>query len=263
MIRYKSKSLSYLLVTLSAFAYLFLYVPIVILVLFSFNNSDLPFAWEGFSLKWYQALWVSRDIWLALKNSLIVAASSVVLSLTLGLLFVFYSVRNFLGRFFVMFYASLAVPEIVLAVGLLTLFSFFSVPLGLMTLIAGHTLIGLGYVVPILNSRYQELDKQYLEASLDLGASEGQALRRVMIPLLLPSLMASGLLVFVLSLDDFIISFFCSGGSTQTLPIYIFVMIRSGATPIVNALSTILLVVTSLLVLLFSSLKIKKMDLLK
>jgi spermidine/putrescine transport system permease protein len=263
MIRYKSKSLSYLLVTLAVFAYLFLYVPIVILVLFSFNNSDLPFVWEGFSLKWYQALWASRDIWLALKNSLIVAASSVLLSLTLGLLFVFYSTRNFLGRFFVMFYASLAVPEIVLAVGLLTLFSFFSVPLGLMTLIAGHTLIGLGYVVPILSSRYKELDRKYLEAALDLGASEGQTLARVMIPLLLPSLMAAGLLVFVLSLDDFIISFFCTGGSTQTLPIYIFVMIRSGATPIVNALSTILLVVSSLLVLLFSSLKIKKTDLLK
>jgi spermidine/putrescine transport system permease protein len=263
MIRYKNKLLSYLLVTLAIFAYLFLYVPIVILVLFSFNSSDLPFAWEGFSLRWYEALWASSDIWLALKNSLIVAFSSVLLSLTLGILFVFYSARNFLGRFFVMFYASLAVPEIVLAVGLLTLFSFFSVPLGLMTLIAGHTLIGLGYVVPILSSRYAELDKQYLEAALDLGASEGQTLRRVMVPLLLPSLMAAGLLVFVLSLDDFIISFFCSGGSTQTLPIYIFVMIRSGATPIVNALSTILLVVSSLLVLLFSSLKIKKTDLLQ
>lgn len=263
MIRYKNKLLTYLLTALSIFAYLFLYVPIVILVLFSFNSSDLPFAWEGFSLKWYYALWQSSDIWLALKNSLIVATSSVVLSLMIGLLFVYYGVRNFLGRFFVMFYASLAVPEIVLAVGLLTLFSFFSVPLGLTTLIAGHTLIGLGYVVPILHSQYEELDKRYMEAALDLGASEGQTLRRVMVPLLLPSLMAAGLLVFVLSLDDFIISFFCTGGSTQTLPIYIFVMIRSGATPMINALSTILLVVSSLLVLLFSSLKIKKTDLLQ
>lgn len=262
MIRYKNKMFSCLLINFSLFTYLFLYVPIVILILFSFNSSDLPFAWEGFSLKWYHALWASSDIWLALKNSLIVAFSSVVLSLLLGLLFVFYSAHNFLGKFFVMFYASLAVPEIVLAVGLLTFFSVFSIPLGLTTLIAGHTLIGLGYVVPILHARYQELDKRYMEASLDLGASEGQTLRRVMVPLLLPSLMAAGLLVFVLSLDDFIISFFCSGGSTQTLPIYIFVMIRSGATPMINALSTILLVVSSLLVLLFSSLKIKKTDLL-
>lgn len=263
MIRYKSRFLSYLLVALAAFSYLFLYVPIVILVLFSFNSSDLPFVWEGFSLKWYHALWASSDIWLALKNSLIVAFSTVFLSLLLGLFFVFYSASNFLGRFFVMFYASLAVPEIVLAVGLLSLFSFFSVPLGLTTLIAGHTLIGLGYVIPILHSRYHELDKRYLEAALDLGATESQTLVWVMVPLLLPSLLAAGLLVFVLSLDDFIISFFCSGGSTQTLPIYIFVTIRSGATPMINAISTILLVVSSLLVLVFSSLKIKKTDLLQ
>lgn len=263
MIRDRNIVLTSVLVFLAVMAYLFLYIPIAVLVIFSFNQSDMPFAWHGFSLQWYKALWASSDIWLALQNSLIVASSSVLFSLLLGLLFVFYGSRTFLGRFFVMFYASLATPEIVLAVGLLTIFSFFSVPLGFTTLIAGHTLIGLGYVVPILQARYEELDKRYLEASLDLGATQGQTLRKVMVPLMLPSLLAAALLVFVLSLDDFIISFFCSGGSIQTLPIYIFVMIRSGATPIVNALSTILLVVSSLLVLLFSSLKIKKTDLLQ
>ena len=107
-------------------AYLFLYIPIVILVIFSFNSSELPFIWEGFSLQWYQALWASSDIWHALKNSLIVAFSSVVLSLTIGLFFVFYGARTILARFFMMFYASLATPEIVLAVGLLSLvFIFF------------------------------------------------------------------------------------------------------------------------------------------
>jgi spermidine/putrescine transport system permease protein len=259
----KSPFFKYIIPLLALTSYLFLYIPIIILVLFSFNKSDLPFAWQGFSLQWYKALWNSSDIWHALANSLIVATCSVILSLIIGLLFVFYGSRSFLGRFYLMFYASLATPEIVLAVGLLSLFAFFWVPLGLTTLIAGHTLIGLGYVVPILYTRFQELDKRYMEASLDLGATEGQALRLVMIPLLLPSLLAAALLVFVLSLDDFIISFFCSGGSTQTLPIYIFVMIRSGATPMINALSTILLVVSSFLVLLFSSLQIKKTDLLQ
>jgi len=162
-----------------------------------------------------------------------------------------------------MFYASLATPEIVLAVGLLSFFSIFSIPLSLTTLIAGHTLIGLGYVIPILQTRFEELDKRYMEAALDLGATQGQAFWRIMIPLMWPAITAAALLVFILSLDDFLISFFCSGGSTQTLPIYIFVMIRSGATPVVNALSTLLLVVSSLLVLLFSSLKIKKTDLLQ
>jgi spermidine/putrescine transport system permease protein len=263
MIRTKNLLLTYLLPFLALCGYLFLYIPIIILVLFSFNSSEVPFVWEGFSLKWYYALWQSSAIWQALQNSLIVAFSTVFLSLVMGVLFVFYGARTVLGKFSIMFYASLATPEIVLAVGLLSLLSFFAVPLGLPALIAGHTLIGLGYVVPILQARYQELDKRYLEAALDLGATEGMALRKVMVPLLMPALLASALLVFVLSLDDFIISFFCSGGTTQTLPIYIFVMIRSGASPIVNALSTMLLIISSLLVLLFSSLKIKKTDLLQ
>lgn len=262
MIRSKN-TLRYFLPVLAVAAYLFLYIPIIILIIFSFNKSDLPLVWEGFSWQWYIALWNSPDMWHALKNSLIVALCSVALSIVLGLFFVFYGSRNFLGKLLVMFYASLAMPEIVLAVGLLSLFSFFSVPLSLTTLIAGHTLIGLGYVVPILHSRFQELDKRYMEASLDLGATETQTLGLVIIPLMLQSLLAAALLVFVLSFDDFLISFFCSGGSTQTLPIYIFVMIRSGATPMINALSTILLVVSSLLVLIFSSLKIKKMDFLQ
>lgn len=263
MVRTNNLMLTYLLPFLALCGYLFLYIPIIVLVLFSFNSSEIPFVWEGFSLKWYYALWESSDIWQALQNSLIVAFSTVFLSLAMGILFVFYGSRTILGKFFIMFYASLATPEIVLAVGLLSLLSFFYVPLGLPALIAGHTLIGLGYVVPILHARYKELDKRYLEAALDLGATEGMALRQVMVPLLMPAILASALLVFVLSLDDFIISFFCSGGTTQTLPIYIFVMIRAGASPVVNALSTLLLVISSLLVLLFSSLKIKKTDLLQ
>lgn len=263
MIRSKSIFLSYLLPFFVVSTYLFLYIPIVILIIFSFNKSELPFIWEGFSFKWYQALWLSHDMWQSLINSLVVALSSVALSLTIGLFFIFYGVRTILARFFVMFYASLAMPEIVVAVGLLSVFSFFSIPLSFPTLIAGHTLIGLGYVVPILHSRFKELDMRYMEAAMDLGATEGQTLRWVIIPLLLPSLVAAALLVFILSFDDFLISFFCSGGSTQTLPIYIFVAIRSGATPIVNALSTVLLAISSLLVLLFSSLQIKKMDFLQ
>lgn len=243
--------------------YLFMYLPIIILVLFSFNHGATPFEWEGFSLRWYHELWQSDAIWAALKNSLIVAGSTVLLSLTLGTLFVLYSSKSYVAHLVVLFYASLAMPEIVLAVGLLNVFILLGVPLGLTTLIAGHTLIGLGYVVPIVKSRFDELDKRYMEASMDLGATQGQTFRKVYIPLLAPALAACALLVFVVSLDDFIISFFCSGSATQTLPIHIFALIRSGATPVINALSTLLLIISSALVLLFSSLKIKKMDFLQ
>ena len=124
--------------------YLFLYIPIVILVLFSFNSSDLPFAWEGFSLKWYHALVGNRaDIWLALKNSLIVASASVVLSLVIGLLFVFYSTRTFWDTFLLCFMRVWQHRKLCLRWACLVCFHFFQCRLGLTDFIAGHTLIGL------------------------------------------------------------------------------------------------------------------------
>lgn len=237
--------------------YLFLYVPIAVLIVFSFNTSAFPDKWVGFSLKWYEALFQSTEIWAAFKNSLLVACSSVILSLTMAVFFVSYVSRDRLSRFIPAFYLNLIIPEIVVAVGLLTLFSFFSIPLGITTLIAGHTLIGLGYAVPIVYARFMELDESIIEASLDLGANQHQTFYGVILPLLKPALFAAGLLVFILSFDDFLISFFCSGTSSQTLSLYIFAMIRTGVTPTVNALSTLLLLISSILVLIFSSLRIR------
>jgi len=175
-------------------------------------------------------------------------------------LFVFFRPKNKFNNLLPLFYGGLAAPEVVLAVGLLTLFYFLMVPLGLTTIIAGHTLVGLGYTIPIIQSRFEELDTRYTEASMDLGASQFQTLWRVIVPLLYPALIASGLLVFIVSLDDFVIAFFTSGAATQTLPMYIFSMIRSGATPVVNALSVFLLVISSLVVMMFSWLQISKAD---
>lgn len=251
---------AYFLPLISVLIYLFLYIPIFVLIVFSFNSLASTSAWGGFSLRWYYEVFNSVDILNALKNSLIVATCATVLSLSMGVLFVFYSSKSFLSRLLVLFYANLAAPEIVLAVGLLTFFSFFSIPLGLCSLIAGHTLIGLGYVIPLVQTRFEDLDYRYTEASLDLGATPGQTFMRVILPLLLPAVMASGILVFIISLDDFVLSFFTSGGSTQTLPIYIFSVIRSGATPVVNAVSTVLLVISSMAVLLYSLLTVKKRD---
>lgn len=244
--------------------YVFLYLPIVVMVIFSFNSNEFTVQWSSFTLRWYHELFSSTEIWDALCNSLIVACSSVFLSITMGVLLVFYSAHKpFFNKSFLLFYGNLAVPEIVLAVGALSFFAFFSIPLGLTTLIAGHTLIGLGYVVPIIYSRFIELDARYTEASLDLGATQGQTLIKVILPLLWPALFAAALLVFIISLDDFIISFFCAGASTQTLPMYIFSMIRSGASPMISALSTLLLGISSILVLVFSSLHIKKTDIVR
>jgi spermidine/putrescine transport system permease protein len=180
----------------------------------------------------------------------------------MGIALVMYAKRNVMVGSLILFYGTLAAPEIVLAVGLLSFFSLCSVPLGFTTLVAAHTLMGLGYVVPILYDSYAELDYSVVEASMDLGATKFQTYRWVVLPILRPALAAAALLVFIISLDDFMISFFCSGASTQTLPMYIFSMIRSGTTPVVNAVSTVLLLLSSMLVLFFSSLKIKKTEML-
>ena len=246
-----------------ALMYLFLYIPLIVLIIFSFNNNKLRFDWAGFTTKWYAALWQSPEIWHALYNSLIVASSAVVLSLSMSALFIFFGNRRYVKRMLVLFYINLAIPEIVLAVGLMSLFYFLAVPLSLTTLIAAHTILGLGYVVPIVFDRYTELDKKYLEASLDLGATHWQTFRLVVLPLLSPALFASALLVFIISFDDFVLSFFCAGGATQTLPMYIFALIRAGSSPIVSALSTILLIASSLIVLIFLSLQIKRSGILR
>lgn len=238
--------------------YFFLYLPIFVLVVFSFNDNAFTQNWVGFTTDWYADLCESTEVWHALKNSLLIALSAVCLSLTLGSTLIFFGSRLVVQRLLLLFYGSLAMPEIVLAVGLLSLFSFFAVSLGATTLIVGHTLLGLGYVIPILHSRFVELDVSLIEASYDLGATKRQTFFRVVLPLLAPALIAAGLLVFIISLDDFIISFFCAGASVQTLPLYIFSVIRTGASPMINALSTIMLIVSSLLVLLFSFVQVKK-----
>jgi len=135
---------------------------------------------------------------------------------------------------------------------LLAIFSWLVIPLGLSALIVGHTLLGLGFVVPMIHARYSELDKSLLEASADLGASTVQTFFKVILPFLYPALVSAALLVFIISLDDFLIAFFCAGPTSQTLSLYIFALIRSGVSPVVNALSMFMLGVSTLLVLIYS-----------
>ena len=150
--------------------YLFLYTPIIVLVLYSFNQGGFPDVWQGFSLHWYHDLFSSIEIWRAFQNSVIVASCSSLLSVSMSIMFV-HGMRHYTRDITSIFYSNALIPDIVLAVGMLTLFSYLMIPLGLTTLIAGHTLLGLGFAMPIIKSRYDELDKTLIEASLDLGAS--------------------------------------------------------------------------------------------
>lgn len=248
----------YILPLWVACTYAFLYIPLLVLVIFSFNSVAFPYQWKGFSLQWYEQLFVSIDIWKAAANSFIVAIAAVVLSLTFGLFFVLWCSHGKKRWLLTFFYPVVIVPEIILAVGLLSFYVFFNIPLGLPALIMGHTLLGFGYAVPIIYTRYSALDKRMIEASLDLGANNRQTFLKVVMPLLQPALIAAGILIFILSFDDFLIAFFCANASSQTLSLYIFSMIRSGVSPVVNALATLMLIVSSVLVAIYSFVKVKE-----
>lgn len=238
------------------FVYLFLYLPIVLLAVFSFNDAQFPVEWAGFSLRWYKALWYNPEVLEAAKNSFIIGIIATILSIVFGTAFVFASKWWRSSHWFNIFYANILLPDIVLAIGILSFFSFCAIPVGYVSLISGHTLIGLGFVVPILRARFVELDPILTEASLDLGATHLQTFTKIIVPLMKPALVASALLVFTLSLDDFLIAFFCSGPTVQTLSVYVYSKARTGIDPSINALSAIFLMVSSVLVLLLCFLKV-------
>lgn len=233
-----------------------LYLPIIVLVVFSFNSSSDSHTWGGLTLRWFGELFRTPEIWLVVKHSLIVACAAMTLSLVFGVMIVC-SMKKRLDRFASLFYIPVLVPEIILAVGFLYLFSFLKVPLGLQTLIVAHTLLGLAFSVPLLHARFAEMNERVVEASLDLGATKWQTFLYVVLPFLRPALVSVGLLVWILSFDDFLISFFCAGSSSQTLPLYIYSRVHVGVTPVINALSTFTLLVSCLLVILYSVLRVR------
>ena len=239
-----SRSLLSILVGL---VYLFLYTPIIVLVLYSFNQGGFPDIWRGFSLHWYQDLFHTVEIWRAFEHSILIALTSSLFSVTMALLWV-HGARRYQADLTSIFYSNAVVSDIVLAVGLLALFSYIAVPLGMTTVIAGHTLLGLGFTIPVIKGRYDELDDSLIEASLDLGASTQYTFFHVVIPFLYPAILSAFMLAMIVSFDDFLIAFFCSGSSVQTLSLYIFSMIRSGISPVVNAASTLLLAGSLLMV---------------
>lgn len=236
--------------------YLFLYLPLVVLLVFSFNIESFPAPWKGFTFKWYHELFQSSHLWDAFYTSLTVAIASTIIGLSMGIFLIFYAaLGGRIGKFLNLFYGNLIIPETVLAVSLLGFFGLIAIPLGLTTLILAHTLLGLGFIIPILYARFLELDPRMTEASLVLGATPIQTFFKVTLPLLRPALFATGLLVFIISFDDFVLSYFCAGSSAQTLSLYILSMLRSGISPVVNALCAILLLLSGSLALLFFSLK--------
>jgi spermidine/putrescine transport system permease protein len=229
----------------------FLYVPISVLFALSFNEGGLPTAWTGFSTKWYGELFRNADIIGAAWNSLIVAVASTVIATIFGtLLAIGIEMRRRKGRLLeTLVFAPMIIPDIVLAIALLSMFSLVGVTMGLHTIIISHVVFNLAFVCAVVRARLRSFDWSIVEASTDLGAPAAVTLWRVILPVLLPAVVAGALLAFTLSIDEFIIAFFTAGAgrSSITLPMQIFAMIRFGVTPEINALATIVMTLSLVL----------------
>ncbi len=229
----------------------FFYLPIFVLILHSFNASRFSGSWEGFSLHWYMRLFTEREIWHALRNTLIVAVSTTVVSVILGTTAAF-ALHRYSGRLqrghYTLIYTPLVVPDILMGMSLLLFFVAIGMSLGLFTIFLAHTSFCVSYVAMVVLARLQDFDFSVIEAARDLGANWWTAAWRVLLPLLAPGIAAGGLLAFTLSIDDFVITFFVTGPGATTLPIQIYSMIKHGAPPLINALSTILLLVTFIII---------------
>jgi spermidine/putrescine transport system permease protein len=240
-----------LIVTWSVIA--FFYIPIVILVANSFNSSRFGGSWESTSLKWYIRLMNEPSIWHALTNTLIIATVATLISMVLGT-----SAALALHRFagsklqklhYSVIYTPLVLPEILMGLSMLLFFVALKVQLGMATIAVAHVTFCLSYVAMTVLARLQDFDFSIIEAAQDLGAGWWTTLWKVLLHMLAPGILAGGLLAFTLSIDDFVISFFVAGPGSTTLPIKIYSMIKYGAPPLINALSTILLAITFLCVI--------------
>lgn len=233
------------MLTILAFVFAFLYIPISVLVALSFNEGGLPTAWTGFSVKWYGELLENSDIISAALNTLIVAVVSTLLATAIGtLLAIGVEIRRRKGNFLEsLIFAPMIIPDIVLAIALLSFFSLLDITLGLHTIVLSHVVFNLAFVCSVVRARLKTFDWSVVEASADLGGSVTTTFLRVTLPLLMPAVIAGALLAFTLSVDEFIIAFFTSGAgrASITLPMQIFSMIRFGVTPEINALATLVI----------------------
>jgi spermidine/putrescine transport system permease protein len=239
------------LTVLAASIFIFLYVPIIILIIYSFNENRVVGVWSGFSTQWYAALYRDEAVLNALKVSLWVAFWSTLASTILGTLVALALERHrFRGKLVLDagLYLPVIIPDIVMALSTLLFFVLFSVALSRYTILIAHIAFNISFVAIVVRARLADMDANLEEAAADLGADEWHTFRRVTLPLLMPGIVAAALLAFTLSLDDFVITFFVSGPGSTTLPVRVYSMIKFGVTPEVNAVSTLMFVGSTFLV---------------
>lgn len=237
---------------LTGLVLLFLHLPLVVLVVNSFNESRFGGEWQGFTWKWYDQLWAAKPVWESLEVTLKLAVSATLASMVLGTLaaLAMHRYRSWVQEAHrALVIVPLALPDVLTGMSLLTLFAAIGLQTGMLTLWIAHTTFCLSFVAMVVLARLQDFDFSLLDAARDLGASPWQATWRVLLPLLLPGILAGGLLAFTLSIDDYVITFFVSGPGTTTLPLRVAGMMKTSRNlPVINALSTLMITATFLAV---------------
>ena len=251
----------------SGLVFLFLYVPIILLVVYSFNASELSFIWGGFSFEWYGKLWHNAPLIDATQNSLIIAAFTTVFSVILGTIGAWLLYRYkfpALRALGALIFIPMVIPEVIMGVSLLILFTVIAVPLnhwlatfteaefarGFATISIAHTTFCFPFVLVSVQARLAGVDPFLEEAAMDLGAPPLKAFWLVMVPYLLPAIISGALMSFTLSMDEVIVTFFVTGPESQTLPLKVFGLAKRGLDPSLNAVSTVFIVATAVLVVL-------------
>lgn len=239
------------LIGFTGLVYIFLHLPIAVLMVFSFNDSKFSVDWRGFTLQWYHRLLERPDILRGLKVSLIVGGLATLIAAVLGTLIALALARHrFRGRraFEGFLYIPIVTPEIVVGISLLILFALLKFPLGISTITIAHVAFCISFVVVVVLARLEGMDQNLEEAALILGADEVTTFWKVTVPQLWPGILAGALLAFTMSFDDFVITSFVSGSGSSTLPIVVYGMVRKNVEPSINAISTIILLVTAILI---------------
>ena len=230
-----------------------MYLPIVIVILYSFNVSKTSVIWGGWTLDWYGELFHDRSLLEALKNSVILAVLSSLMAAVVGTLGAVGMARaqfRTKGMLEYLVLVPIMIPEIILGMVFMVFFSLLGLPFGMTTLVLGHSAFCVPYVYMQVKARLVGLDKSYAEAAKDLGARDRQVFFDITLPLIFPAILSGMLLSFAMSLDDVVISIFVAGARVSTLPVKIYTQLKTGVTPEINALCTLMLVVTIGLVIL-------------
>ncbi|UXY15159.1 ABC transporter permease [Chitiniphilus purpureus] len=238
----------------AALVYLFLYLPLAIVVVFSFNDSALNAEWVGFTFKWYRMLFNDPVMLEAALHTLVIGLVTCVAATVLGTLAGLAMYRWRLRLLPALVLIPIAIPEILTGVSLLIFFVMLNMTLGLVSITLSHIAFCIGFVAIVVRSRLQGMDESLVEAARDLGASPLTAFRAVTLPLIMPGIIAGALMAFTLSIDDFVISFFTAGVGSNTLPLEIYsrVKVPMKLNPEVNAVSTLLMLLTLSLIMIVS-----------